>query len=674
MCCKFSMTTRFRKMNFSAEGAFAPCRAAHSRCSPRRRNVRVFQLANLFAGAILSVLAVNSWAQNKPKIALPKSPPPKSVAKPREEPSALTLLRPQTRAYLKTKTGTADTERHGATAVEAGKAVTLRRIQDSGIVTALTIKIEPADRYTLRQTLLRIYWDGAASPAIEVPLGDFFGTPFGDSRFQSLLLASQDKGFSCFFPMPFRNEMRVELANTGKTTLSKVDWKIAYTALKKLPSDADYLHAQWRRGKTGEHTAAILWYLEGKGRLAGMVLALQANEPVAEWLHSPDFKLRIFGANGETILASRYDAWFGISEPTTRNATAPVLRGRIDAGGIIGRIGTYRQFLADAPRMDSVGNLELTLPVDADIAATTFWYETKPEATAANRASSECLTVTPYRFKDALEAESLQWTSGNPVKTEDRGFRGEASGSAGMLLAADSTAEFSVETEDVYTANMAVMLKRGTAQKYRYAFDGAPFDEINQAEIDPLSAEETRLWITSVPLRLTRGKHTLRLQPMDGKPLFLDYLDLMPSIKTAGVIEAESFLTTAIASKPSTLERDDMQAEFSGNSFLRWDNIGANAELTVSVDVKNAGNYLLELGVIRDANSPKLTVKWDGKEIGDADAFVSNRDIQPEAVTAGILKDVAAGKHTLTLIAHAPRVGKTSGLNWDWIRLKPREP
>ena len=50
-------------------------------------------------------------------------------------------------------------------------------------------------------------WDGAASPCVEVPIGDFFGIGHGIVKnFWSLPLAMspQDgRGFNCWFPMPF---------------------------------------------------------------------------------------------------------------------------------------------------------------------------------------------------------------------------------------------------------------------------------------------------------------------------------------------------------------------------------------------------------------------------------------------------------------------------------------
>ena len=68
---------------------------------------------------------------------------------------------------------------------------------------------------TLRRTILRIYWDDDKRPAIESPLGDFFGTGFGDKqpdsqwKPQPIKYSAMSFGMTPDFyyfrlPMPFR--------------------------------------------------------------------------------------------------------------------------------------------------------------------------------------------------------------------------------------------------------------------------------------------------------------------------------------------------------------------------------------------------------------------------------------------------------------------------------------
>jgi hypothetical protein len=68
--------------------------------------------------------------------------------------------------------------------VPSGERVVLGEAQGAGVVRHLwmTMTSLPRERDELRQTVLRMYWDGEASPSVEVPLGDFFGVGFGLRR------------------------------------------------------------------------------------------------------------------------------------------------------------------------------------------------------------------------------------------------------------------------------------------------------------------------------------------------------------------------------------------------------------------------------------------------------------------------------------------------------------
>src|SRR5690242_16259898 len=75
--------------------------------------------------------------------------------------------------------------------IPAGGCATLGEITGAGIVKHIwmTMMSWPAEEHELRQTVLRIWWDGAEEPSVAVPLGDFFGIGFGLRRnFSSLPL------------------------------------------------------------------------------------------------------------------------------------------------------------------------------------------------------------------------------------------------------------------------------------------------------------------------------------------------------------------------------------------------------------------------------------------------------------------------------------------------------
>ena len=57
-----------------------------------------------------------------------------------------------------------------------------------------------------RYSILRIYWDGQETPAVECPVGDFFACGWGQYAQVSSLAVCVNPGsaFNCYWEMPFR--------------------------------------------------------------------------------------------------------------------------------------------------------------------------------------------------------------------------------------------------------------------------------------------------------------------------------------------------------------------------------------------------------------------------------------------------------------------------------------
>lgn len=101
----------------------------------------------------------------------------------------------------------------------------------------------------LRNLILRVYWDGDSEPAIEAPLGDFFGIGGGMRRNYSSMAFSMSpddgRGMSCFFPMPFARAARFTLENTC-TNHTNFYFYIDYEQYNSLPDeDIGYFHARF---------------------------------------------------------------------------------------------------------------------------------------------------------------------------------------------------------------------------------------------------------------------------------------------------------------------------------------------------------------------------------------------------------------------------------------------
>jgi hypothetical protein len=132
----------------------------------------------------------------------------------------------------------------------AGSTITLLDDPGPGIITHIWITIASPEKYHLKKLVLRMFWDGEASPSVETPIGDFFGLGLGDYvPFESTPLAvASDKALNSFFPMPFRKRARITVANQGSEDLDAFYFNIDYQAFPEdLPADTMYFHAQYRQ-------------------------------------------------------------------------------------------------------------------------------------------------------------------------------------------------------------------------------------------------------------------------------------------------------------------------------------------------------------------------------------------------------------------------------------------
>lgn len=138
--------------------------------------------------------------------------------------------------------------------LEPGESRVLADIEGPGRITHLWL----TQREHYRECLLRIYWDGASQPSVNVPLGDFFCLGHGMvTSFQSWLFTASARSdrenrfnegcaLNCYVPMPFRERCVIELVNESEQPHRQYFY-VDYETLDELPEDAGYFHAEFRR-------------------------------------------------------------------------------------------------------------------------------------------------------------------------------------------------------------------------------------------------------------------------------------------------------------------------------------------------------------------------------------------------------------------------------------------
>ena len=98
-------------------------------------------------------------------------------------------------------------------------AQTIFSREAEGSLSAIHLKIEPANAAALKCLWIRITWDGEKAPAVECPLGAFFGNELGYHPARTLMLGTSPDGtMYCYWPMPFWKSAKIELENRGAPT------------------------------------------------------------------------------------------------------------------------------------------------------------------------------------------------------------------------------------------------------------------------------------------------------------------------------------------------------------------------------------------------------------------------------------------------------------------------
>jgi len=156
-----------------------------------------------------------------------------------------------------------------------GKETVIAEIEGAGTINSFWITCAQNGEkgyYILRDLVLRIYWDNAGFPSVEVPLGDFFCCGFGArSKVTALpITVNPTGGMNCYFPMPFRKAAKITIENQHVSDVQGFFYQVNYT-IDSVPDNIAYFHAQWRRENitVAKKDYTILDGVSGKGHYVG---------------------------------------------------------------------------------------------------------------------------------------------------------------------------------------------------------------------------------------------------------------------------------------------------------------------------------------------------------------------------------------------------------------------
>jgi len=165
------------------------------------------------------------------------------------------------------------------------KRVILAELHGAGSIASFKLRLEPYGRDQFYHTILRIYWDGDKHPAVEMPLGLFFGGG-GESyanctNLPAMSLRTLFYGFDgtnhefyCYWPMPYWRSARLELANESGVDLKSVSCELQFKPMSVLTYPAEqagYFYAKRTLARDPGHGLFNTVFVEsGRGKVVGL--------------------------------------------------------------------------------------------------------------------------------------------------------------------------------------------------------------------------------------------------------------------------------------------------------------------------------------------------------------------------------------------------------------------
>lgn len=167
---------------------------------------------------------------------------------------------------------------------------TIGEIRGSGYIASLWLTLPnwfwghwapdtPVHQSLLKTVILRMYWDDATQPAVEAPVGDFFGIGLCRvANFASRYFGMSSGGFFSRFIMPFRKGFRIEMENLDEHADTEIFMNVLYQLDDSAGEDIRYFHAHFNTGRNNGPDPMPVAHFEGRGRYIGCTVSMQGKQ------------------------------------------------------------------------------------------------------------------------------------------------------------------------------------------------------------------------------------------------------------------------------------------------------------------------------------------------------------------------------------------------------------
>jgi len=188
----------------------------------------------------------------------------------------------QKKDFAASRSSSTDPNGHNGDArrIEAGATLPLLDVKGAGRITHIWFTIASPSKDHLRELVLRMTWDDAPKPAVEIPVGDFFAQGFGRYvEFSSAPVAiGAHNALNCYWPMPFKKHAVITVTNEGSQPVHAFYFNIDYRLQRHPDKDLRYFHTQYRcyfPAPVGK--PLTICDTKGSGHYVGTFISVMAN-------------------------------------------------------------------------------------------------------------------------------------------------------------------------------------------------------------------------------------------------------------------------------------------------------------------------------------------------------------------------------------------------------------
>lgn len=276
------------------------------------------------------------------------------------------------------------------------KEICIADIEGMGLITSMWM----THTGMARLLILRIYWENESTPAVEVPLGDFFANAWGKYYENNSLMIQINPGYglNCCWSMPFRNHCRITIENLQEDEVTFF-YQINYE-LGEIEEECCYFHAYYHRSNPLAYMQPhhLLPKITGTGHYVGCSVFWQVNNNL--WWGEGEIKFYLDDDEYPTICGTGTEDYFqgawNFENPETKHYQAysspyagfhPFLPDGIYKANT--RFQMYRLHIQDPICFEKNIKIDLQalgwkngykeyLPLQDDISSVCYWYEENP--------------------------------------------------------------------------------------------------------------------------------------------------------------------------------------------------------------------------------------------------------------------------------------------------------